>query len=107
LINQLRGVLLERGIAFPRGRRKLELRLETMTAEEAVSITSGTRLLIDDMRAEWRPIRSASLDHRMTTRKRRNGANAPPEQMMVPTVRIPFPPPRPPERTLSARSPGR
>jgi transposase len=53
LINQLRGILLERGIVFPRGRRKLELRLATMMAEEAVNLSSGTRRLIDDMRAEW------------------------------------------------------
>lgn len=32
LINQLRGILLERGIATPQGRRKLELRLEELLA---------------------------------------------------------------------------
>src|SRR6476619_2260921 len=34
LINQLRGMLLERGIAFPRGRRKLERRLAEMLEGE-------------------------------------------------------------------------
>jgi len=52
LINQLRGVLLERGIVFPRGRRKLELRLEAMMAEDAAGLSSRTRLLIDEMRAD-------------------------------------------------------
>lgn len=76
LINQLRGVLLERGIAFPRGRRKLELRLETMTAEEAVSVSSGTRLLIDDMRAEWRELdrRIAAFDDEFAARARSDEA---------------------------------
>ena len=64
MINQLRRVLLERGIAFPRGRRKLALSLETMMAEEMVSLSPGTRLLIVDMRAEWRELdrRIAAFD---------------------------------------------
>lgn len=70
LINQLRGVLLERGITFPQGRRKLELRLETMMAEEAVSLSAGTRLLINDMRVEWRELdrRIAMLDNEFSAR---------------------------------------
>jgi transposase len=76
LINQLRGILLERGIVFPRGRRKLELRLATMMAEEAVSLSAGTRLLINDMRAEWRELdrRIAAFDDEFAARARSDEA---------------------------------
>src|SRR4051794_35542244 len=53
LINQLRGVLLERGITVPQGRRKLELYLAGMTTEEREQLSARARLLMDDMRAEW------------------------------------------------------
>src|SRR5918911_520274 len=53
LINQLRAFLLERGIVVPKGRRKLELRLEELLAAEQPSLSSRTRLLIEDMRAQW------------------------------------------------------
>jgi transposase len=63
LINQLRAVLLERGIAIPKGRRKLERHLATMMGEEDGSGVLGARIrtLIDDMRMEW-----AELDRRIT-----------------------------------------
>jgi transposase len=56
LINQLRAFLLERGIAVPQGRRKLELRLEELLAAEQPSLSPRTRLLIEDMRAQWREL---------------------------------------------------
>src|SRR5215203_4680451 len=56
LINQLRAVLLERGIAVPQGRRKLELRLEELSAAEQPSPSPRTRLPIEDMRAQWREL---------------------------------------------------
>jgi transposase len=56
LINQLRALLLERGITVPQGRRKLELHLEGPLAEERVPLSPRTRLLIEDMRAEWREL---------------------------------------------------
>jgi transposase len=56
LINQLRAVLLERGIVVPQGRRKLELHLEALLAAEQVSLSPRTRLLVEDMRAEWREL---------------------------------------------------
>ena len=54
LINQLRAFLLERGTAVPQGRRKLELFLETLLSADQVSLSPRTRLLIEDMREEWR-----------------------------------------------------
>jgi len=56
LINQLRAILLERGIIMPQGRRKLELHLETLLAEETVGFSARTRLLVDDLRLEWREL---------------------------------------------------
>jgi transposase len=54
LINQLRAVLLERGITIPQGRRKLEEYLTTMsTSESGDSVSPRIRRLIDDIRAEW------------------------------------------------------
>jgi transposase len=60
LINQLRGFLLERGIAVPQGRRKLELQLAAMLAEGEVPLSPRVRQLVDDMRAQW-----AELDRRI------------------------------------------
>src|SRR6201993_2947864 len=54
LINQLRAVLLERGITIPQGRRKLEQHLEAMrVSDRDHSLSPRIRQLIDDMRAEW------------------------------------------------------
>ena len=60
LINQLRAILLERGIIMPQGRRKLELHLETLLAGETVGFSARTRLLVDDLRLEW-----SELDRRI------------------------------------------
>src|SRR5690349_6591105 len=56
LINQLRAFLLERGIIVPQGWRKLELFLETLLSTDQVSLSPRTRLLIEDMREEWREL---------------------------------------------------
>jgi transposase len=56
-INQLRAVLLERGIAVPQGRHKLERHLTTMLDQEGET-TLGRRMvaLIEEMRLEWREL---------------------------------------------------
>jgi transposase len=46
LINHLRALLLERGIVAPQGRRKLEIE----------GLTPRIRVLIEDLRAEWRAL---------------------------------------------------
>jgi transposase len=56
LINQLRAFLLERGITVPKGRRKLELFLAEQEAGGQDGLSARTRLLIEDMRAEWREL---------------------------------------------------
>ena len=57
LINQLRAVLLERGIVVPQGRRKLEQHLAAMLDEgEGLPLSPRVRALVEDMRAEWREL---------------------------------------------------
>src|SRR3974390_1278209 len=57
LINQLRAVLLERGIIVAQGRRKLERQLTEMgTQVEALS--QRMRMLIQDMRSQWHELDS-------------------------------------------------
>jgi transposase len=56
LINQLRAILLERGITMPQGRRKLELHLDTLLAGDTVPLSARTQLLVDDLRLEWREL---------------------------------------------------
>src|SRR5918998_3693628 len=56
LINQLRALLLECGITVPQGRRKLELFLEALPSADRVPLSPRTRLLIEDMRAQWREL---------------------------------------------------
>src|SRR6476660_3285710 len=65
LINQLRAVLLERGITIPQGRRKLAEHLATMSASESGnSLSPRICRLIDDTRTEWLELdrRIAALD---------------------------------------------
>lgn len=66
LINQLRAILLERGMTVPQGRRKLEQYLAAMSdANDDTSLSLRMRRLIDDMRAEWLELdrRIAALDN--------------------------------------------
>src|SRR3712207_1527693 len=54
LINQLRAVLLERGLVAPQGRRKLEQYLAAMLDKVgAVTVSLRVRALVEDMRTEW------------------------------------------------------
>ena len=52
LMNQLRAVLMERGITVPQGRRKLEQYLTVMLDGNEVRLSPRVRLLVEDMRAE-------------------------------------------------------
>jgi transposase len=57
LINQLRGILLERGIAFPQGRRKLAQYLaELLASGGGASLSQRTLTLIEDMRVQRRDL---------------------------------------------------
>ena len=58
LINQLRAILLERGVTVPQTRRILERMLAGILADESNGLSPRMRRLIEDMRAEWRDLDS-------------------------------------------------
>jgi transposase len=60
LINQIRAVLLERGITAAQGRRKFEKALDGILTDEASPVAGRIRDLVVDMRAEW-----AAFDQRI------------------------------------------
>src|SRR3712207_4571313 len=65
LLNQLRAILLERGLTAPQGRHKLDEALTRFLEEAAiggrnVALTPRIRTLVEQMRAEW-----IELDHRI------------------------------------------
>lgn len=64
LINHLRALLLERGIVAPKGRKKLEEELTVFADEEDDRLSERMRLLVEDLRAEWRQLdaRIAAFD---------------------------------------------
>jgi transposase len=49
LMNQLRAVLLERGVIVPQGRAKLRLRVTELLRRGGGELSSRIRLLIEDM----------------------------------------------------------
>ena len=72
LINQLRAFLLERGITAPQGRRKLEAFLETLQLMGPGELSARARVLVDDLRAEWRELdrRIDAFDEEFATQAR-------------------------------------
>jgi transposase len=57
LINQMRAVLLERGLVVPQGKRKLEQYLIGLMQEsEGRSLSARMRMLVADMRAQWQEL---------------------------------------------------
>jgi transposase len=64
LINQLRAILLERGITVPQTRRALERSLPDILADESNGLSPRMRRLMEDLRAEWRDLdqRIAAFD---------------------------------------------
>jgi transposase len=51
LINQIRALLLERGMVVPQGRRRLQLELAALVADETLGLSSRIRSLLVDMQA--------------------------------------------------------
>ncbi|HET8726070.1 MAG TPA: IS110 family transposase [Alphaproteobacteria bacterium] len=64
LINHLRALLLERGMVTPKGRKKLEDEFAVFADEEPGALSGRMRLLVEDLRAEWRQLdqRLAAFD---------------------------------------------
>ena len=76
LMNQLRAVLMERGITVPQGRRKLEQYLTVMLDGNEVRLSPRVRLLVEDMRAEWDALdrRIEAFDDEFTAQAKTNDA---------------------------------
>ncbi len=64
LINQLRSLLLERGITVAQGRRKLEKELPEILSDATSGLSPRLRQLISDLREEWQTLddRIAAFD---------------------------------------------
>jgi len=65
LTNQIRSILLERGIVVPQGRRRLLEALEALSSgPDGAGVGPRVRLLLDDMLDQWRTLdrRIAALD---------------------------------------------
>lgn len=64
LTNQLRAILLERGVVFPKGRRKLEIAIDRLLLDGEATLAGRIRELVRDLRGEWRDLdsRISSLD---------------------------------------------
>jgi transposase len=64
LTNQLRAILLERGITVAKGRRALGLALGVLLDEERPGLSPRVQVLLGEMRAEWAELdaRIAALD---------------------------------------------
>ncbi len=64
LINQLRAILIERGLSFAQGRRKLELAIDGLLEDDNPALSGRMGQLIVDMREQWRDLdrRIAVLD---------------------------------------------
>ena len=76
LMNQLRAVLLERGVIVPQGRAKLRLRVTELLRHGAGELSSRTQLLIEDMLTRWQGLdeRIAVFDAEFTAEAKRDEA---------------------------------
>ncbi len=76
LINNLRSLLLERGITVAQGRKKLEAELTVFADEEHPDLSPRIRGLIEDMRTQWRSPdeRIAAFDKEFITMAREDSA---------------------------------
>ena len=76
LINHLRALLLERGIVAPKGRQALEDALAVFADEEHEALSGRMRLLVEDLRSEWRQLdkRIAAFDAEFADMAKSDGA---------------------------------
>ena len=75
LMNQMRSILLERGISVAQGRRSLLDALEALSQEDS-GIGARIRVLLDDMLCQWRALdeRIMALDEEFTEMARNDPA---------------------------------
>jgi transposase len=76
LMNQLRAVLLERGVIVPQGRAKLRLRVTELLRQGAGELSSRIHLLIEDMLTRWKALdeRIAAFDAEFATEAKHDEA---------------------------------
>jgi transposase len=76
LMNQLRALLLERGIIVPQGRAKLRLWISTLPAQPCEELSPRIRVLIEDMLARWEALddRIAAFDTEFVAEVKQNEA---------------------------------
>lgn len=79
LLNHLRALLLERGIVVAQGRRKLEDALGVFADEDDPRLSPRIRVLIEDLRTEWRSFdeRIAAFDAEFADGARGRGGPSP------------------------------
>lgn len=77
LINQLRAILLERGIVVGQGPSCLARRLPEILADETNGLSPRIRLLIEELRGEWRGLdeRIKAFDRELAALARKNDAS--------------------------------
>jgi transposase len=75
-MNQLRAVLLERGIVMPQGRAKLRLQTAELLRQPCQELSPRIRLLIEDMLARWHALdqRIAAFDAEFIAKAKQNEA---------------------------------
>ena len=73
-MNQLRAILLERGVIVPQGRARLRLRVTELLRQSTEQLSSRIRLLIEDMLAAWQALdeRIAAFDAEFAAEAKRN-----------------------------------
>jgi transposase len=76
LMNQLRAVLLERGVIVPQGRARLRVRVTQLLRQGAEELSSRIRLLIEDMLTRWQALdeRIVTFDSEFAAEAKRNEA---------------------------------
>jgi transposase len=76
LMNQLRALLLERGIIVPQGRAKLRLRITSLSAQPCEELSHRICVLIEDMLARWEELddRIAAFDAEFVAEVKKNEA---------------------------------
>jgi len=76
LMNQLRAVLLERGIIVPQGRAKLKVRLTELLAQPCAELSPRIRSLLEDMMLRWHAFdeRIAAFDAEFAAEAKRSEA---------------------------------
>src|SRR5579862_4295195 len=76
LMNQLRAVLLERGVTVPQGRAKLRTRVTELLQQGSSELSARIRLLIEDMLTRWLVLdeRIAAFDAEFVAEAKRDEA---------------------------------